>query len=346
MTAPEHHPTVSGQPSDKDARQNKTLVRIQGLRLEAHTPRGTAHILRGIDLEIGRGRIVGVVGESGSGKSSLALALLRLLPGNITRLSGRIEMDGTDLVALPPDALNDWRGTRIAMIFQDPATALNPVFTIGTHLVDVLRRRTPGLSRKDALAQAEQALRRVEIADPALRLRAYPHQLSGGMRQRVMIAMALLVRPDLLLADEPTTALDATVEAGIVALFERLRTELGGSILFISHHLGLVAGLCDDIAVLYGGRVVESGPAAGVCAGPRHPYTAALLACEPDSSQEGRLVTIPGDVPDPVDDPQGCIFAPRCTLAEDRCRAEPQALRDVAPGLKAPGWKAACWKSA
>ena len=156
-----------------------------------------------------------------------------------------------------------------------------------------------------------------------------------------MIAMALLMRPNLLLADEPTTALDATVEAGIVALFERLRTELGGSILFISHHLGLVAGLCDDIAVLYGGRVVESGPAAGVCAAPRHPYTAALLACEPDSSQEGRLVTIPGEVPDPVDDPEGCIFAPRCTLAEDRCRVEPQALREVGTG-----WKSACWKSA
>ncbi|MGI4950314.1 MAG: ABC transporter ATP-binding protein [Janthinobacterium lividum] len=314
------------------------LLRIQNLRLEASTPRGTAHILRGIDLEVPRGRIVGIVGESGSGKSSLALALMRLLPSNITRLDGRMLLDGTDLVDLPEAGLADLRGRRLAMVFQDPATALNPVFTIGTQLVDVLRRREPGLSRRAATRQAEDALRKVEIADPARRLRAYPHELSGGMRQRVMIAMALLVRPDLLLADEPTTALDATVEAGIVALFERLRTELGGSILFISHHLGLVASLCDDIAVLYGGCILETGPAQAVCANPRHPYTAALLACEPGEDDTGRLTTIPGDVPDPVDTPGGCIFAPRCRHAEPACAA-PQPLRPVVPG-----WQAACWK--
>jgi len=314
------------------------LLQIQGLRLEASTPRGTAHILRGIDLDVPRGRIVGIVGESGSGKSSLALALMRLLPSNITRLDGRMLLDGTDLVDLPEAGLADLRGRRLAMVFQDPATALNPVFTIGTQLVDVLRRREPGLSRRAATRQAEDALRKVEIADPARRLRAYPHELSGGMRQRVMIAMALLVRPDLLLADEPTTALDATVEAGIVALFERLRTELGGSILFISHHLGLVASLCDDIAVLYGGCILETGPAQAVCATPRHPYTAALLACEPGEDDTGRLTTIPGDVPDPVGTPGGCIFAPRCRHAEPACAA-PQPLRPVAPG-----WQAACWK--
>ena len=316
------------------------LVEIEGLHLRASTPRGTAHILRGIDLGIGRGRIVGVVGESGSGKSTLALALMRLLPGNVTALDGHMRLDGLDLAALPEAQMARLRGTRLAMIFQDPATALNPVFTVGTHLVDVLRRREPGLPRAEARARAEDALRRVEIADPALRLRAYPHELSGGMRQRVMIAMALLVRPDLLLADEPTTALDATVEAGIVALLERLRTELGGSILFISHHLGLVAGMCDEVAVMYGGRIVESGPAASVCAGPKHPYTAALLACEPDEG-DGPLRTIPGDVPDPVDDPVGCIFALRCSLAEARCRAETQPLRELAPA-----WRAACWKAA
>ena len=265
---------------------------------------------------------------------------MRLLPGNVTGLDGRMMLGDQDLASLPEPAMAALRGTRLAMVFQDPATALNPVFTIGTHLVDVIRRRDPGTSRRDGLARAEEALRRVEIADPARRLTAYPHELSGGMRQRVMIAMSLLVRPDLLLADEPTTALDATVEAGVVTLFERLRTELGGSILFISHHLGLVAGLCDDIAVMYGGRIVESGPAAAVCARPSHPYTAALLACEPDEGT-GPLATIPGDVPDPVAVPPGCIFAPRCQFVEPRCTAEEQPLRDLVPGRKAACWKAA-----
>jgi len=319
------------------------LLRIRNLRLEARTPRGTAHILRGVDLDIGRGRIVGVVGESGSGKSSLALCLLRLLPANAAALSGEMVMDGTDLAALSPSGMAARRGRAIAMIFQDPMSALNPLFTIGTHLVDVLRRRQPGLPRREALDQAGAALARVGIADAALRLRAYPHELSGGMRQRVMIAMALLAQPDLLLADEPTTALDATIEAQIVDLFRDLRMTLAGSILFISHHLGLVAELCDDIAVMYGGLVVERGPAAGVCAAPKHPYTAALLACEVDGTQsEGKLVSIPGEVPDPVATLDGCIFAPRCPRAENRCRTEPQALWELGP----EGWQAACWKAA
>ena len=318
------------------------LLDIQGLVLEARTPKGTAHVLRGVDLQVPRGRMVGVVGESGSGKSTLALAVLRLLPANVSRLSGRILLDGADLVTMPERDLAALRGTRLAMVFQDPATALNPVFTVGTQMADVLRRRDPSLSRAAVRAQTEDALRRVEIADPARRLRAYPHELSGGMRQRVMIAMALLVRPDLLLADEPTTALDATVEAGIVELFARLRTEFGGSMLFISHHLGVVAQFCDDIAVMYGGRTVETGPAAAVCAAPRHPYTAALLACEPGDAPPGTpFASIPGDVPDPVDTPPGCIFGARCPHAEPRCRAEPQPLRPLAPG-----WSAACWKAA
>ena len=314
------------------------LLRVRDLRLEAPTPRGTARILRGINLDVGHGRIVGVVGESGSGKSSLALALLRLLPGGL-RLSGQALMGGADLAALPEAAMEARRGREVAMIFQDPATALNPLFTVGAQLAAVLRRRGPALSRAAVRAQAEAALRRVEIADPACRLRAYPHELSGGMRQRVMIAMGLLARPALLLADEPTTALDATVEAGIIELFRGLRADLGGSILFISHDLALVAGLCDDVAVLYGGLVLESGPAAAVTAAPAHPYTAALLACTLDG--EGRLPSIPGDVPDPVAELAGCIFAPRCPLAEARCRAEPQPLRPVASGHAAACWKAA-----
>ena len=306
------------------------LVQIRDLKLEASTPRGTAHILRGVSLDIGRSRILGVVGESGSGKSSLASCLLRLLPSNVTRLSGSIRFDGTDLVGLDEAAMTGWRGKRVAMIFQDPMTALNPLFTVATHLVDVLKQRHPGMSREDALARALAALESVGIADAKLRLAAYPHQLSGGMRQRVMIAMALLVEPDLLLADEPTTALDATVEAQIVDLFESLRQKFSGSIVFISHHLGLVAQLCDDLCVMYGGTVVETGPVDTVLSAPHHPYTRALLACEIDAdAQGGRLVSIPGEVQDPVAPHVACVFAPRCAHATDTCRRSVPPLQDV-----------------
>ena len=308
------------------------LVSIRGLKLEASTARGTAHILRGIDLDIGRGRILGVVGESGSGKSSLALCLLRLLPANTTQLSGQILFDGTDLVAMKEEGMATFRGKRVAMIFQDPMTALNPLFTIGTHLVDVLRQRQRDLTHAQALQRAQVALQSVGISDAALRLKSYPHELSGGMRQRVMIAMALLVEPDLLVADEPTTALDATVEAQIVDLFESLRQRFKGSIVFISHHLGLVAQFCDDLCVMYGGTVVESGPVAAVLAAPRHPYTRALLACEIDDLQQGgRLRSIPGDVPDPVARHQGCVFAPRCAHAQERCTSTIPPLADAGP---------------
>ena len=312
------------------------LVSIRKLVLEVSTARGTARILRGIDLDIGRGRIAGVVGESGSGKSSLAACLLRLLPANLSRIDGEIVFDGTDLLALDDTAMNAYRGTRIAMIFQDPMTALNPLFTIGAHLIDVLRRRHPGLARKAGTARAIAALRSVGIADAPLRFSSYPHQLSGGMRQRVMIAMALLVEPDLLVADEPTTALDATVEAQIVALFTDLRRGFAGSIVFISHHLGLVAELCDDLCVMYGGTVVETGPVAEVLAQPRHPYTRALLACELDHDAAGdRLVSIPGEVPDPVAEHVACVFAPRCQHAADACRQSVPELRDAGPGRRA-----------
>jgi oligopeptide/dipeptide ABC transporter ATP-binding protein len=317
------------------ASSTSPLVQVRNLRLEAATQRGTAHILRGVSLDIGRGRILGVVGESGSGKSSLASCLLRLLPGNITRLDGSIRFDGTELLGLDDAAMAQWRGTRIAMIFQDPMTALNPLFTVATHLVDVLRRRHPGLSRAEALTRAREALVSVGIADPELRLAAYPHQLSGGMRQRVMIAMALLMQPDLLLADEPTTALDATVEAQIVDLLEGLRRRFSGSIVFISHHLGLVAQLCDDLCVMYGGTVVETGPVVEVLARPRHPYTRALLACElDDDTQGGRLQSIPGEVQDPVAPHVACVFAPRCTHATQRCRGEVPQLQDIEGGRR------------
>lgn len=325
-----------------DTNTNKTvvpdspLVAIRGLKLEASTARGTAHILRGIDLDIGRGRILGVVGESGSGKSSLAICLLRLLPANITRLDGSVAFDGTELLELDDAQMAGWRGRRVAMIFQDPMTALNPLFTVSTQLIDVLLQRYPGISRKDAWARAHAALVDVGIADAELRLRAYPHQLSGGMRQRVMIAMALLVEPDLLVADEPTTALDATVEAQIVDLLEALRRKFSGSIVFISHHLGLVAQLCDDLCVMYGGTVVETGPAAEVLTRPRHPYTRALLECElEDDVHDGRLKSIPGEVQDPVKPMAACVFAPRCVHANAQCHVAVPLPRDVGTGHRA-----------
>ncbi len=309
------------------------LVEIDDL----HAWYGDADVLRGVTLSIGRGRILGLVGESGSGKSTLALALLGMTVGLERR--GRITMDGTDLERLDARGRAAWRGRRIAMVFQDPGSALNPLFTIGTQLMDVLRRRDP--PPPDLRAAAVAALHAVEIADPAQRLGAYPHMLSGGMKQRVMIAMALAAAPDLLLADEPTTALDATIEAGIVRLFQALRHEFQGSILFISHQLGLVAQLCDDIAIMYAGAIVEHGPAADVIAAPRHPYTQALIACELDDRQDasGPIASIPGDVPAPTDHPPGCLFAARCPLAEPRCET-PQVLQAVTAE-----WEVACWKA-
>ena len=307
-------------------------VSVQGLSVRA----GNATILRGVTLEVPDGAILGVVGESGSGKSTLGAALMGMLPPGL-RAEGRIMLDGQDLLTLSPAAMRGLRGTALAMVAQDPMTALNPLFTIGTHLADVARRRHPGLTRRQARDAGARMLHQVGIADPAARMQAYPHQLSGGMRQRVAIAMALLAEPRLLVADEPTTALDATVEAQIAALFAGLRRDLAGSIVFISHHLGLVAQLCDSICVLYGGTVVETGPATAVTTDARHPYTQALLACEIDPDGTGPLRFIPGDVPAPAAPDHGCIFAPRCHRAEPACR-------EVVPPLstKAPGQRAAC----
>jgi oligopeptide/dipeptide ABC transporter ATP-binding protein len=318
------------------ALDREPIFLARGLCKVYRTGEVDVHALRDVDLDIGRGRILGVVGESGSGKSSLAICLLRLLPANITRLDGSVAFDGTELLELDDAQMAGWRGRRVAMIFQDPMTALNPLFTVSTQLIDVLLQRYPGISRKDAWARAHAALVDVGIADAELRLRAYPHQLSGGMRQRVMIAMALLVEPDLLVADEPTTALDATVEAQIVDLLEALRRKFSGSIVFISHHLGLVAQLCDDLCVMYGGTVVETGPAAEVLTRPRHTNTRALLECElEDDVHNGRLKSIPGEVQDPVKPMTACVFAPRCVHANAQCHVAVPLPRDVGTGHRA-----------
>ncbi len=306
------------------------MIRVRGLSVRA----GRATVLRGIDLDIADGRITGVVGESGSGKSTLAYTLLRLLPAGMVA-SGHVDFDGTDLLAMSERDMQAWRGTRVAMVFQDPMGALNPLFTLGAQLADVVRRRDPGVPRATALARAAAMLERVGLSDSAARLASYPHELSGGMRQRVVIAMALLVRPDLLIADEPTTALDATVEAQVAALFQDMRRDLAGSVLFISHHLGLVAQLCDELVVMYAGTVVETGPVAMVLAKPLHPYTRALLACEIDATLAGRFQTIKGEVPDPAMPLPGCVFAPRCPDAVAACRTTVPPLEPKRPGRSA-----------
>lgn len=316
-------------------------VAIERLSVDFATGGGTLHVLRDVSLRIGSRRVVGIVGESGSGKSTLALALLGLLPHNTAGVSGRIELDGKDLLAATPEEARRLRGTRIAMIFQDPMTALNPVFTLGTQLVDAQRNRHPRLGRRELTQRAEAMLRRVGIADAAARLSAYPHQLSGGMRQRVMIAMALLCEPDVLIADEPTTALDVTIEAQIVRLIKELHGEFRGSIVFVSHSLGLISEVSDDVAVMYAGKVVESGPTASLFARPTHPYTQALLACEidPDDEPGKRLVTISGRLPDLANVPKGCIFADRCPQRFGKCAEEPPAFE------VASGHAAACWRA-
>jgi peptide/nickel transport system ATP-binding protein len=320
----------------------EALLEIRDLHLSAATSRGEARILRGIDLDVPRGSTLGIVGESGSGKSSLANAIIRLLPGNTTKLDGEIRLNGQDLVALGEGEMRALRGTRLAMVFQDPMTALNPLFTVERHLIDVIRRRLPELDRRNSAARALEALQSVGISDAKLRLGSYPSDLSGGMRQRVMIAMLLLAEPDLIIADEPTTALDATIETQIVALLGDLKTRLSGSMLFISHHLGLVARLCERTCVMYGGTVVEMGETSVVTTTPAHPYTRALLDCMiDDQTSAAPLVFIPGEVPDPVRTVEGCIFAPRCDFVVDHCRQVSPPLRDFGPSAR----KVACHRA-
>ena len=303
-----------------------TVLSIRDLNVNYRTSRGVAQALRNINLDLPAGGFVGLVGESGSGKSTLALTLMGLLPNNASASAGSVLFDGKPVGDISGPEMGAKRGTALAMVFQDPMSALNPLFRVGTQMVEVQRRRSPGESRKVLLRRAAEMLARVGIPSPESRLRSYPHELSGGMRQRVMIAMALLVKPRILIADEPTTALDATVEAQIADLLQEVRNDIDGSVLFVSHSLGLVAGLCDHVVVMYAGTVVETGPADDVFANPRHPYTRALLACEIDPWAETEsevLQTIPGIVPDLVHPPKGCIFRDRCAFAAEKCAEDP-----------------------
>ena len=314
---------------------------VSGLSVEFASNRGTVHALTAVTLDIKPNSIVGVVGESGSGKSTLALALLGLLPANLERAAGRLDFEGEVFDFADRAGLGRLRGNRVAMIFQDPMTSLNPVFTIETQLVDSQRATFGHLGRAALRERARRMLEKVGIPDPGTRLGDYPHQFSGGMRQRIMIAMALLIEPRLLIADEATTALDVTIEAQIVAELDRLRADFRGSILFISHSLGLVAELCDEVVVMYAGHVVESGPVDRVFLAPAHPYTSALLACEMNEGDGGRRFrSIGGEIPNLIERPRGCVFAARCGAAVERCRQAPPPLEPHGADRRVACWLA------
>jgi peptide/nickel transport system ATP-binding protein len=290
-------------------------------------------VLRDVSFRIGRGESYGLVGESGSGKSTMALALMRYLPRNGRVSSGGISIDGRDPLAMGRSELRRLRAQTVSMVYQEPGRALNPSIRVGRQLAEVYE--IAGDDRKTATERSEAILGTVRISDPGAVMRRYPHQLSGGMLQRVVIAMALASEPALLVLDEPTTALDATVEAEVLDLVAGLRDEFHTSVLFISHNLGVIARMCDRVGVLYAGELVEEGTAAEVFQGPRHPYTVGLLRCIPRRGRRkdhGRLDTIPGFLPLPGQVPQGCIFAPRCALADDRCRTETPPAYDVGAG--------------
>jgi peptide/nickel transport system ATP-binding protein/oligopeptide transport system ATP-binding protein len=296
----------------------------------------------GVDLAVPRGRTLGIVGESGCGKSMLSLSIMRLVPAPGRTVEGRVLLDGRNLLDLSTREMRQVRGGQIAMIFQEPMTSLNPVHSIGRQLVEAMRVHSPGLSAAACRDKAIAALKRVRMPSPERRFDEYPHQLSGGMRQRVMIAMALACEPRLLIADEPTTALDVTVQAQILDLLRELQAETGMSIILITHDLGVVAEMADEVAVMYAGRVVERGTARELFEDPQHPYTLGLLGSVPrlDEDRE-RLLAIDGSVPPPFAFPPGCRFNPRCPFAIEDCRATMPPLREITPGhaaacLRAP----------
>jgi peptide/nickel transport system ATP-binding protein/oligopeptide transport system ATP-binding protein len=303
------------------------ILRIGGLRVIFHGERGALCAVDGVDLEVHRGECLGVVGESGSGKTVTFLATLGLLPPPARIEAEALSWQGTDLRHLSPAAWRSLRGRDIALTMQDALTALNPALTIGTQITEVLQAHTDLPSAAARRTRAAELLRLVGIADAMRQLRAYPHELSGGMRQRAMIAVALACGPKLLIADEPTTALDVTVQAQVLELLDTLRAQLRLSLVLITHNLGVVAAHCDRVAVMYAGQVVETGPTARVIASPLHPYTAGLLACLPRLDRlDEALAPIPGRVPDLSDPPQGCRFAPRCPACTVGCD-RPQAMR-------------------
>jgi peptide/nickel transport system ATP-binding protein len=323
-----------------DLTASETLLQVEGLRVHFFTPRGVVEAVRGVSLHINRGETLGLVGESGSGKSVTSQVLMGLiqLPGKI--VAGEVKWKGRSLLGIDSaDYVSRVRGKEIAMVFQDLMTSLNPVFSVGMQIGEVLRYHS-GLNRAQAADRAAELLDLVGIASPRARLRQYPHELSGGMRQRVMIAMALACGPELLIADEPTTALDVTIQAQVLELIAKLQQDFNLAVLLITHDLGVVAELCHRVAVMYAGRILETGSAAALFHDPAHPYTMGLLRSTPRLDQlRPRLVAIDGAPPDMAQAPTGCAFHPRCPLATDAC------LTDAPPlAPRERGREVACWR--
>jgi oligopeptide/dipeptide ABC transporter ATP-binding protein len=314
---------------------NEPVLDINNLSVSYRTDRGLLRALRDVNMRVEPGRIVGIVGESGCGKSTLISSIIRLLAPNAQIDAGSILFKQQDLLSLEPDAMRALRGDEISMVFQDPMTSLNPVMSIGRQMTDIQFRDSR--SKAEKLARAVRLLERVGIADPTEQLKRYPHHLSGGMRQRVAIAMALMTEPALLIADEPTTALDATLEVQIIHRLQQLQRDFGCAILFISHHLGVIAELCDEVVVMYAGEVVESGTTRDVFLKPQHPYTRKLLQCDPARIEKTsrNLPVIAGNLPDLAAIPGGCIFESRCDMSIDVCTHE-------RPILQGGGHCAAC----
>jgi len=306
------------------------VLEIRDLSVSYGTERGSLRALRNVNMQIQPGRIIGIVGESGCGKSTLISSIIRLLAPNAQIEGGSLLFKGEDLLTLDPEAMRALRGDEISMVFQDPMTSLNPVMTIGRQMTDVQHKDNSPKTEK--LARAARMLERVGIAGPNEQLKRYPHHLSGGMRQRVAIAMALMAEPSLLIADEPTTALDATLEVQIIHRLQRLQQDFGCAILFISHHLGVIAELCDEVVVMYAGEVIESGTTRNVFLKPQHPYTRKLLECDPARIEQAtrNLPVIDGTLPDLADLPDGCIFRPRCGQAIDVCATRRPVLEGQA----------------
>ena len=317
------------------------LLTVNDLRVTFEGDRGSlTEAVGGASFSLMPGRTLGIVGESGCGKSVTALSIMRLLPKAGTRISGSVVFEGRELTAMPERQMQDLRGNRLAMIFQEPMTSLNPSFTVGDQIGEALTRHR-GLSNKAARAAAIDMLEHVRIPSPKERVDEYPHKLSGGMRQRIMIAMALVCKPALLIADEPTTALDVTIQAQILDLLAKLRHETGSAIILITHDLGVVAETCDDVAVMYAGEIIEQAPAARIFSAPQHPYTVGLLGSIPlISTRRERLATISGSVPSLAGAFTGCRFSGRCPFADDHCRNRAPPLAEVGAGHVSRCWKA------
>ncbi|MEM6895823.1 MAG: ABC transporter ATP-binding protein [Pseudomonadota bacterium] len=317
------------------------LLEVDNLAVEFRLDGRSQRAVQGVSFTLGRGRTLGVVGESGCGKSVTSLAIMRLVPQPPGHYAGgAIRFDGQDLLQLPEREMRRLRGGRIGMIFQEPMTSLNPVYTCGDQIAESLTLQS-GLTAKAARERAIDLLDLVGLPSPRSRVDDYPHQLSGGQRQRVMIALALANDPDLLIADEPTTALDVTIQAQILDLMADLRERTGAAVLLVTHDLGVVAQTCEDVVVMYAGRIVERAPTQDLFADPQHPYTIGLMSAVPRiDAAVGRLTTIPGSVPPPWAHLTGCRFASRCPLATEKCHREDPPLRDLSPGHGVACWRA------